>query len=573
MTATQPDNIMYTFDNFKVITPDQQSIVVKGRAGKEGAQYIADISVGDGKHTGSLKGKAFMDEAIKIQGEMQNTFNPDVNFKLDYSIKHTDTIPYDSKLDLVYGRDLNSKTNKITAHNALTGNFDKDDVDTFQVVNEVSFPPAINLKFNFGETPKSSNYDVDFKYHDIKFGSKLDLKFDQKVEDDYDLEFTLYGSKNNVKIAAKRVIKGDKSDIKNSFEFNKKKYELSGTITHIDTDTVTNYSGDLVAKVPQQNEPFKIHYAIINNGPSGELTLKVLSGSNSIMDNQLKIQNDVLGHVKINFKGFFVANGEIKSVGGKGTFNILLDFVKASRKIKADSTFTVHDPTYNVDVTVFTNFEKDNSKKYVFSSHNQVEQNGVTSKSSFDYEGKKIEGTFKGKLDGDLFDGKQHVEAELNFPNEYYISAKVDREYHTSEDDVINGNYNVHLEYKKTKSSPALKFTWKGIIKNTDFAEEVIDIEHHISIDNSQGKNLVGDVSIKNQPKGDDGWVLDLNGKLQGSVTATCIGSIHNEHSDEVGNYKLHFQYADKNVLDVTGKNTYTKSLRDNEIKLFKPPS
>lgn len=110
--------------------------------------------------------------------------------------------------------------------------------------------------------------------------------------------------------------------------------------------------------------------------------MKLTSGGTSLVDVAFK-GNEALnanGHLKLNLKSSLIANGQITANKGTGKANILLEFVKADRKIKGETSFVISDPTYNLDLTLYTNFEKDNKKKYHLSTKNNIKDDVIESK-------------------------------------------------------------------------------------------------------------------------------------------------------------------------------------------------
>lgn len=106
---------------------------------------------------------------------------------------------------------------------------------------------------------KKLKYDFDAEYQNVKLGSELDIKHCQKTIGDYEIEFEAYGFNNKLEIDAKREVLNDgkKSKIENSLEFNGKKFELDGTITHSYQPQNLDYGSDLVIKIAGQANPIK----------------------------------------------------------------------------------------------------------------------------------------------------------------------------------------------------------------------------------------------------------------------------------------------------------------------------
>lgn len=126
----------------------------------------------------------------------------------------------------------------------------------------------------------------------------------------------------------------------------------------------------------------RLKNSLVLNANELDSMLKVQVGDNAIVDIFLKSLKggDANGNVKVNLKDLLTVNGQLKANKGKGTANLVLDFVKVPNKVKLDSSFNIAAPTFDIDVTLYPQFEKDNNKKVVLSTHNKVSENAIESK-------------------------------------------------------------------------------------------------------------------------------------------------------------------------------------------------
>lgn len=108
-----------TFNDLKLVTPEKKDVTVKGKVSVSPTKYTSDISLGDGKNTGTFKGSLVVTpKGADIQAEFQNSFNPTNNFKLKY-ILELKSPKLVSDITLTHGKDLTSKQNTFTMYNSL----------------------------------------------------------------------------------------------------------------------------------------------------------------------------------------------------------------------------------------------------------------------------------------------------------------------------------------------------------------------------------------------------------------------------------------------------------------------
>lgn len=513
-----------------------------------------------------------------VAAEFTNSFNPANNFKLDYLLKAAGS-KYKSDLALTHGKDLSSKQNTFKLLNNLVISGGEDEETTYETKNSLTYPAAgWNHKLDALDGPKEISYDILFKSNDVNLGSKMNLKYDQKVENDYDFLLNVQLIKNKYELISKRTIKGKKSDIINSVNLNGKKFELKGLVTH-DFDDHTNFGLDLILTAPIYKDPIKLNQGLVIKEHNFDAHLKLTSGSVQFIDNSLKIDDagNANGVIKVNFKDTFTANGQIKANKGKGNADVVWHFVKTNRKIKLESTYNIADPIYNIEATLYTDFEKNNKQKYVLSTQNKIEEENWESKNTIDIEGNKVEGNFKLNNQGNVMNGKQKGEVEFSFYNEIYLAGKLNREMKMTEEEVMNGNVNLNVEYGKNKKDVKFKGSFKGVIVNTDIDDGIFDLTYNVALQGQGKETLNGDFVFKRILKKEDQYVVDvkvsiyllscvdlnfqicnLQTKLYGSILPNTFDSnLHAEYANYIGNYKGVVKYGPKTSLNVQGKIFY----------------
>lgn len=192
--------------------------------------------------------------------EFQNTYNPNINFDVDYELKKAQNGELQNNLKIVHGKDLSSKTNVITLSNSILYNYKSPSDFLVSSKNKFKYPLfEVSGKFDFESKPKSVKYDLGAEYKDLKIGSELDFVRDQKTPGNYDLDFEISGLNNKLDIESKREVlgNGDRSKIENSVELNGKKLELSGTVNHRVQPQNIDVGSDLVIKVSGYSNPIK----------------------------------------------------------------------------------------------------------------------------------------------------------------------------------------------------------------------------------------------------------------------------------------------------------------------------
>ncbi|KAL3271520.1 hypothetical protein HHI36_021999 [Cryptolaemus montrouzieri] len=547
------NDVKYTFDNVKLVIPGQKSIAVSGFIGTEGSAFYSDLTATDGKLSGSVKGRLQAQQnLLAVQAEIKNTVNPNLNFNIKGEFKKLNEAGLaSSNLQLTHGADLNSKTNVLTLVNSVSRKGDKE----FSTKNKFSYPLwKVDAKFDLEKTPKSLDYDTYLQYSNAKIGSELKLKTHAKSEGDYQLEFDIYNAKNKVEVKSSRQIIGpDDSKIDHSLSVNGKKLEIAGKVKHHFKPNDINSGADLVIKAPNSKAPWKLNEVLKVNSREIDFHLKLLSGSNPLIDALLKANKagNANGHVKVNFKDILTVNGQLKAQKGVGSGDILIEAKSLKKATKAETSFTLHDPTYNLDVTLYPVFNEDKNKKVVFSTKNKASDASLDSSSTLDLLGSKFALNVKG-LVGSPTNGKTSIEADATFPGEQYIAGKVERDV-SSKDGIWNSDNYVSLEHRVNKAKPGRKITVKAVAKNTNLEAGIADITVNLVADNSAGSNLNAEATFKRQ-KNDDRVIVDYNSKVTGSpLKNPHVTSFHSERKDLIGKYTFKSSFDPKAAIQIQG--------------------
>lgn len=110
--------------------------------------------------------------------------------------------------------------------------------------------------------------------------------------------------------------------------------------------------------------------------------MKITDGKNTMVDMMAKGTRGTNpnGQMKIVVQDLLNANGNFKFTDGVGNGMLLVDIPKMGRKLKAESKFTCKDPVHNLDLDIYFDFEKDNTKKLSIMTHNELTKQSVDSK-------------------------------------------------------------------------------------------------------------------------------------------------------------------------------------------------
>lgn len=135
----------------------------------------------------------------------------------------------------------------------------------------------------------------------------------------------------------------------------------------------------------------------------------------------------------------------------------------------------------------------------------------------------KLDAILKGNYEGNAQTGKANGEFEITLPNDYYFIGKFNRDVKTV-NDVINGYFLASLEARENKNVAGRKVSLKGTAKDTNLKAGVFDIVYNLAADDSNGKNLNGDLVLKKNFQ-DGVPAYQSTAKVYGSVLPNPIES------------------------------------------------
>ncbi|CAG9820471.1 unnamed protein product, partial [Phaedon cochleariae] len=549
----------YNFNNVRLTLPNTKVISINGNIGNDDRDLFSDLTIAEGQLSGTVKGRLHVDELLlKLNAEVTNTFNPMVNFNLKGEVKRTrDHSQYDSTWQLIHGPDLSSKKNILTITNSVTRRYKNSNDYTVGCKHRLTYPlVGVNAAFEFEQTPKSLDYELDFAYADIKFGSELEVEVNKKADGDFGLQFEIHGLKNKVALRANRQVTGYQSKIDNELSINGMKMEVRGTIKHQLKPNDVDIGADLTVILPTHPTPFKVDSGLKYNPEEVDVHHKVTSGSATVIDAFIKADKDgnANGNVKVNIKDVVIINGQLKAVKGIGNGDILIDVQSLKKQVKLVSNFQVQPPTtYIIELTVYPSYESKKDQKIVLSTNNKISSTNVDSRNSIDVLGRKLEANIKGSKSGDLSSGKVNGEIEVILPTDQYLLGKVSCD-HKDSNRILNGHSLVSLEYRQNKNTNGRKVSVSTTYKDTNPDEGVYDTTVNVAADDSNGKNINGDFVFKSGKQG-EARVVEGSNKIYGSILPNPLSVLWKAKCHAgVGDYGISSSYGPNAALKIDGK-------------------
>ncbi|XP_077288489.1 apolipophorins-like [Arctopsyche grandis] len=501
----------------------------------------------------------------KSNWEVHNTFNPNLDFKLDIASVFKDGTRV-CDIVLVHGPAEKSKINKIVYHSSIKAESmdDLDQID-FHFKNQFNYPLwQIEFKTDTEIKPKKFKTDNSAKYETSSAVFELDLQKDMKTANDFYGKFETKVNEKGMGAELKFEVTGeDKGKFVSKLNlYPGGKHEASGTVNyHMVTDD-TNIGCTLKYKHSNKPEEFKFDTALVMNPKLFQTYTKISIGSTDFLDVLLKTTKEPVpsGNLRLILKDFVKSEGQFKvnDQDKKGNGVLLIHFLKANRKIKFDNNFLIFKPQYNVNVDIYYDYEKDNSKKMTFTTINKCHDNTVDSKSSFSYEDQKIDFAIKGDIaftDGAFFSGKQNFLSTLSHSNGQSISWKLDRQMDCNDDFTI-GQIDSQMTYIPNKNSKPFKLNQQGKITT----QNKIDFEEHLTFTKPSGEDLHFKAAIQRNEK-DKRSLYDHQIELSGALvphTMTSSGSLDmsDDDNDQIIDmkYRIKSTYGPKCALDGSGK-------------------
>lgn len=441
---------------------------------------------------------------LKLNAEVKNSINPAFNFHVKGEVKKSpDSTEVDSNWQLIHGQDLASKTNIITVVNSLVKKLKNPHDFTIASKNKFTYPLlGIHLVADYGQTLKTLDYNFDFQYNDIKFGTELDFEINKKTHGDFDLEFEIHGLENKVEFKANREVQeGEKSKIDNELTVNGMKLAVKGLILHNIKPSNIDVGADLTVVLPTHPTPFKVDSGLRVNPTELDVHHKVISGNTVVIDAFIKANKNgnANASIKVHIKNLLEVNGQLKAVKGSGNAHVQIDAQSIKKQLRLESTFDVQPGTiYNIVLTLYPNHGQDKTQKLILSTNTKLSPTSLDSKNSLNLLGKVLEVNLQGNKNWNEADGKHNAEIEIILPNDQYLLGKANGHY-TRHGEAFNGQGLASLEYRKNKNNAGRKLSLSSNYKNVDPKAGLYDITYNIAADDANGNNINTDLTFKVQ--------------------------------------------------------------------------
>jgi len=559
---SQSGGARYMFNQVKLVSPDRPAIDVSGEIARQSGELSSDITLNDGIYKGTLKGKIqFLPEGLIINAQFDNTFNPTSNFDLKYNLKYKNPVNMESSLQLIHGPDLSSKNALLKLSNSISYD-DKGDDSVFTTEHEISYPGlGLDDKFKLKLAKKAMDLELRIGYNEIKVGTELEIVLDKKSPGDLDVEFELYGFDNKLEIDLERAVNGYKSNVHHKITLNGNSIDVKGEIKHLLEQHRADIAHNLVIKITSRPD-IAWKSALSYTQTDIDTSINVKCGEDVVIDAFLKASTggDANGNLKFNIPRHISASGNIKSSKGVGTLNLLVDFLGIDRKLKTEGTFTSADPTYNLDIILYSDYEKDNTRKYRLLTNNQFKSGSLLeSKNVLHIIDHETVLNFKLSHGGDINDFEQAAEVEFILPTEQYFAGKANRKL-KNDKGVLNGQGQLTLEQRPNKNAAGNRVTLKGVLKDLKPNEGIFDLSYTLTFDNGGGKALTGELNLKKSKSGDVNNI-DYNGKLYGSALPEPLaGNLVATCKEISADYKFSTSYGTSATLNIKGKYDYKGS-------------
>ncbi|KAK9753142.1 Vitellinogen, open beta-sheet [Popillia japonica] len=544
----------FTFDNVKLVSPDREPIGVLGSVNVLRNEVLVDITLDEGQHRGNLKGKVLSDKStVSVNAQFTNSHNPNVNFDLKYTLKFNDIVNMEHNLQFkfndivnmehnlqfIYGSDLSNKNQVIKFLSGISY-ANKGDDSEFETKFLLIYPGfGLDDKFNLKLKKKYLDLGLQFGYDKIKVGTEIEVELDKK---------------NNGEIKSKEVV-GHKSKIHHKIAVNGYSIDVKGDVKYFVEQLRGDIGHDLVIKITSKPD-IKVKTELKYTQHDIDTYAKITYGPDVIVDGFLKGSKvgNVNGNLKANIPGHLVANGNVKANKGKGSGSLLVNLQQFQRKIKTDVEFAVTEVHYKLDATLYTNFEKDNSKKYRLVTDNEYNpRTSLDSKNILEILDEKTVFNIKVSAKGDITNMEENLDTELILPNEQYYAAKFHRN-HKKTGSVINGQSYLSLEQRSNKNAAGKTLTLKEVGKNVDINDRTFELTYSVGLDDGAGNTLNGELGLKKSRVDGEGH-LDYSGKLYGSVLSeTLQANIISKYKGTKADYKFSSSYGKGATLNIKGK-------------------
>lgn len=381
-------NVVYVPISFKVNVDTVKGgsrVHVEGKLDVNPQNFLIDFKTESNKN--DLVGELFYNFQYEKNAFIAQTFKVKKGTKKDYDLSASQRLEFDKKV-------LDEKKTE-DYWGALT----KVDVKANWLP---MYPGEFEVSYN---NDKNMNYDnlVRIKCHNLDLVSSMILK--KPKQTDYDFNYSITVNKFFVKVLSKLASDGSNGDLTKKNFVNKVSlsngfaFDLNGNFANklktgdFDLDFVNQLTDN--TKKPQ----YKVTFNLKNTLKQLNWNLKVnlmaqptdiVTGTFTLTKAEQFVLEMVVRDILVLTTDFKFAeikaaakaekNG-VQPVNFKGDGFVLVKFPKVNNyQVKVNSKFLMNEPNYDVDLELFYDFERDNTKKATFNTKNVVKKNEVQTK-------------------------------------------------------------------------------------------------------------------------------------------------------------------------------------------------
>lgn len=254
------DGVSYQLKQLKFGQSDNV-IVVDGSIDVVGPKIVANLKFQNGGNKATVVGSVGY-QAGQFNGDLQVN-SPQIataNGKINYVLKFSNKL-IGNDLVIVWDKDLNSVTNRLE-WNQLAELGD----ESVKIKNKLTLGKfGIGGRFDGEFSKKIINVDAGLDYQKQSANFRLDNKYSQKVQHDFETSISLGVNQKSFKLDMKREIDGDSSKISNKLELsNGLRAEINGKISHKFECTDADVSLQAVFVPAAKKDPSKLTIKVKN---------------------------------------------------------------------------------------------------------------------------------------------------------------------------------------------------------------------------------------------------------------------------------------------------------------------
>ncbi|XP_046492116.1 apolipophorins [Neodiprion pinetum] len=527
----------YVFNQLSLVSEGQSILNIDGTVAVSRQGGNADLKIGYGGDRLLLKGNSVVSNIFtqKTQISVASTKKPEnsfsVTFETDGDAKH-----YKETVVFVHGSDLNSQTNRITYH--ADNKYEYVNANKFDISfgRKLTYP-AVGLvaKLETGATPKSIEYEFEFKYD--KFNIESELSANVGKPGDFEAEFEAKLQGNSIKLKTERAVLGEhKSKFETSLEVHPGgKYEIEAVIDHDDKSNDINTK--IVAQIKVNGKKAVIDVGLEANQNRVNSNAVIDYESTRYLDFLLALQRGTNpnGNLKLNLKNYVTANGQFKFVkGAGGDADIEINIPKFSRKITGHGKVAITGSRHVANVDISYDASKDPKKRIKLSSDSDLTSTSFDTKNTIEILDYKTVVNAKGNRQGRHDNGHQDFEFDVTFPCGRYVVGKGSRDA-TTKNELIDGKMQFELIDHVNKGGKRRDLVYHAEVHDLNLVAYTYRAKHDLKFIDFERKDINVLLELKNLHNGPDKKSRDLKFNLLGAKIPSPFSLEYSHDSEKDG--------------------------------------